>query len=446
MSKPIVSKFGGSSTANPGCVDAIKGMVEENPARKIIVVSAHGKRDEKDTKDTDLLIELAKTKEPSVRRKIIGRAREIHPEINEKIFDSLNINLTKRVRSNLEGRAYRDNIEAFGEFAAAKLYAASLGFKFIDSANLFRMSSEFGAAKALPETEDLIRRELENLKEPVVIGGYYGSTEDGLLAVFDRGGSDITGAIVTAATDAEIYENCTDRDGISAADPRLVESPRRIDRITYDEFADLAPGFSIFHADAVDPVRRRNIPVHVRNTFDLKGKGTYIVGGRIVKEGESPVVGVSYVGNHSAFKVQSRGLDDAVGILYRSAEAFARREIPIADTPMGLEDMTFGIDNKHLEDPLEVGQIYRDLHKIAASVSDCPELEIQQVGRLIVSGKGLKGRRGIAGRIQDTLASAGVNLVYISQGATERCVVYGINPEDSKKAVNAVHDRYLAEE
>lgn len=100
---------------------------------------------------------------------------------------------------------------------------------------------------------------------------------DGSIKTFSRGGSDVTGSLVAKAVNADIYENWTDVSGFLMADPRIVENPKPIERITYKELRELSyMGASVLHEDAVFPVREVNIPINIRNTNEPENPGTII--------------------------------------------------------------------------------------------------------------------------------------------------------------------------
>src|SRR5690606_19971795 len=131
--------------------------------------------------------------------------------------------------------------------------------------------------QALPEGDAKLAK-LKDLPGIVVFPGFFGYTEDGTLRTFNRGGSDITGSLLAAATEAELYENFTDVDSVFAANPTVVDNPVAIDKMTYREMRELAyAGFSVFHDEALMPAFRRSVPVCIKNTNNPTAPGTLIV-------------------------------------------------------------------------------------------------------------------------------------------------------------------------
>ncbi len=128
--------------------------------------------------------------------------------------------------------------------------------------------------------EDLTNREIAKElanHETAVIPGFYGLKVDGTIKTFSRGGSDITGALVARAVEADVYENWTDVSGFLMADPRIVKDPKPISSISYKELRELSyMGASVLHEDAIYPARVANIPINIRNTNKPEDPGTII--------------------------------------------------------------------------------------------------------------------------------------------------------------------------
>jgi len=203
-----------------------------------------------------------------------------------------------------------DLIKSFGEDASAMIVADKLRATYVSPEKLLVVSSDFGNARILPESEERIWA--LSLDDVIVVPGFFGYTRGGEVATFSRGGSDLTGAYIAAALGAEVYENYTDS-GIAAAFP-FVDNPRTIDELTFDEMRDLSySGFRIFHPEAMGPVARRGIPVHVRGFRSYPEKGTYIVGERV--NGKNSLVGVAYQEGFSSINISRFGMNEEKGIL-----------------------------------------------------------------------------------------------------------------------------------
>ena len=227
-----VLKFGGSSLADAAHFRAVADIVKAEPDRRYVVASAPGKRKSGDAKVTDLLYkcyELASNEEDitEVFDEIKARYNDIISELG------IDLDLTEsfeKIRNSLLHSSGRDYIASRGEYLNAMILAKFLGFDFIDAKKVifFKENGVFDSER----TNEILRDYL--LKhEYAVIPGFYGSMPNGTIKTFSRGGSDITGSIVARAASATIYENWTDVSGFLMADPRCIDNPKPIDKITY---------------------------------------------------------------------------------------------------------------------------------------------------------------------------------------------------------------------
>ena len=217
-----VAKFGGSSMADAGQYQKIREILLSDSARKVVVVSAAGKREKNDHKITDLLyLCYAHTQYgvdcTGVFEMITSRYLQIRDDLGIQLdLESEFAELKKR----LDAKAVsQDALVSRGEYYSAKLMAAYLGFRFVDAADWIKFNFDGTVDR---ETSYEALRQLVLRGQGVVIPGFYGVMPDGNIRTFTRGGSDITGALAAAALDADVYENWTDVSGILMADPRIV--------------------------------------------------------------------------------------------------------------------------------------------------------------------------------------------------------------------------------
>ena len=232
-----VLKFGGSSMADAQQLSKVRSIVESDPSRRVVVVSAAGKRFKNDHKITDLLYLCHAHLQYGVSCDAVfdmvrSRYLEIRDELElstplEQEFDALRQKMDKGISA--------DELVSRGEYFAARLMADYLGFDFLDSTMWlhFRMDGTVDQEVSY----QALQRAASGRR--VVIPGFYGVLPDGSIHTFSRGGSDITGALAAAALDADVYENWTDVAGFLMADPKSVPDPRAIERITYEELREL---------------------------------------------------------------------------------------------------------------------------------------------------------------------------------------------------------------
>ena len=271
-----VAKFGGSSVADGIQLTKTKQIIEQDPDRKFIVVSAPGKRFDSDNKITDLLY-LCKThidhNLPYDQVFQVVADRYMAVKLNLGVDVDLMAHLDE-IRETLKKNPTADYIASRGEYLNAVLIAAFLGYDFVDAAGLIKFDAK--GRLLIEDTDKALKEELEK-HENAVIPGFYGSTPDGNIKTFSRGGSDITGSLVARAIGADVYENWTDVSGFLMADPRIVKNPKQIANVSYKELRELSyMGASVLHEDAIYPARMANVPINIRNTNKPEDPGTMI--------------------------------------------------------------------------------------------------------------------------------------------------------------------------
>ena len=301
-----VAKFGGSSLASAAQIAKAAAIVRADPDRRYVVASAPGKRTPSDTKVTDLLYQTYEQRGGDYKpllSQIEQRYAEIVRDLGVEVdlgpeFAEIESRLRSCLRQDDKGRRQDDNgrrqddngrrqddngkreddgpdyFASRGEYLNSLIIAAYLGWPFVDAADVIRFSDsgEFLAE----ETDQLLADRLSKL-DHAVVPGFYGATSSGEIHTFPRGGSDVTGALVARAVDADVYENWTDVSGVLAADPRVVDSPRPIMRVSYSALHELTRlGASVLHENAVKPVHEKGIPINIRNTDRPEDEGTWI--------------------------------------------------------------------------------------------------------------------------------------------------------------------------
>ncbi|MBP5372915.1 MAG: aspartate kinase, partial [Clostridia bacterium] len=228
-----VAKFGGTSVASAKTFKMIKDIVLKDERRKVVVVSAPGKREKDDSKVTDLLYLLNAHINYGVdysgifnliKERYIAIRNDLGVEIDlESEFDEIENNVKKGF-----GEEY---LVSRGEYLCAKLMAAYLGFEFVDAEKLFF----FDYYGRIDEKKTDSAISAVKVGKGIVVPGFYGVYPNGLVKLFSRGGSDITGALLARGLNASLYENWTDVSGIMMTDPIIVDNPKRIEEITYEE-------------------------------------------------------------------------------------------------------------------------------------------------------------------------------------------------------------------
>ena len=438
----IVVKFGGSSLASAEQFKKVGKIIKKDEARKYVIPSAPGKRTPDDTKVTDLLYSCygqAILEEDECEENFESLLAAIKKRY-EEIISGLGLTLSLddefwTIRKNFSKKIGRDYAASRGEYLNGIIMAAYLGYEFIDAAEviLFDAAGNFDAEK----TDKLLSKRLAKT-ERAVIPGFYGSMPGGKIKTFSRGGSDITGSIVSKAVHADLYENWTDVSGFLIADPRIVRKPKSIDVITYRELRELSyMGATVLHEDAIFPVRKEGIPINIRNTNSPEDKGTLIVEGTCRKP-RFVITGIAGKKDFASITVEKAMMNSEVGFCKKVLEVFDGNDISIEHMPSGIDTMTIFVHQDEFEEKEQ--KVIAGIHR--AVEPDFLELE-SDLALIAVVGRGMRATRGTSGRIFSALAHANVNVKMIDQGSSELNIIIGVRNHDFETAVNAIYDIFV---
>ena len=434
-----VTKFGGSSMADAGQYRKVRDIIMSDPARKIVVVSAAGKRDANDHKITDLLYLCYAHVQYGVDcsgifEMIASRYLQIRDELGLKLplEDEFN-ELKARLDAN---RISQDELVSRGEYFSAKILAAYLGYTFVDSADWisFRMDGTVDQ----PTSYQVFRAVAAG--HGIVTPGFYGSMPNGHIKTFTRGGSDITGALAAAALDADVYENWTDVSGILMADPRIVANPQTIPEVTYDELRELSyTGAQVLHEGTIFPVREKQIPLNIRNTNDPDHPGTMIQ--EHFDTDRSPdrfITGITGKKDFSIVHLCKRGLSNEVGLLRKILSIYERHHISVDYVPNGIDNVSVLMQTAAIEPYLYtiLGEIQQEIEPDRLTVYD-------EIAIVAAVGRKMAGRPGISGKIFGAMGQAGVNIRMITQGPDELNIIFGVENKDFAKAIQVLYDSFV---
>lgn len=454
LSKMKVAKFGGSSVANASQIKKVVDIVLADKDRRIVVVSAPGKRLKEDTKVTDLLITLAETiisgKDGKLELKIIiERFKNIIDELSlsHELLEEMQNDILNRIAEDKSlPTKFIDGVKALGEDLSAKVIAAyinSIGVKakYVNPKDAgLLLSEEFGNATVLEKSYANLAK-LKDETALVIFPGFFGYTEKGDVVTFPRGGSDITGAILAKAVNAEVYENFTDVDGVFAAAPNIVDNPKLIDEFTYREMRELSyGGFNVLHAEALQPVYEANIPVHILNTNNPSAKGTRIVANR--NKNINPVVGVSGEADFSCLYVSKYLMNREVGFGRKLLEIIEDENIPYQHAPSGIDNISVIVRNSAITEEKE--------KRIYERVRD--ELNVDNIyfehglALIMLVGEGMQQCVGVSARAMHSMEKCNINIEMLNQGISEVSIMIGVKDDDLNRAIKSIYKSFFEEQ
>ena len=443
-----VTKFGGSSLANAFQIQKVCSIVLSDPDRRVVVVSAPGKRTKEDIKVTDLLIDVAKSRIAGTDYKtplsaVIARFEEITSELKiQSVLPEVISAVTEVVEAEIHDSVlYLDSVKAMGEDSSARVVAAylnSTGHKAEycnpKECGLFLEHNDIGKAVILEESYDNLSGLVKDSDTIYVFPGFYGYTKQGQIITFSRGGSDITGSILAGAIKAEVYENWTDVDSVYAVNPSLVNNPFPIREITYDEMRELAyAGFTVLHEDALFPVYVRGIPINIKNTNNPSAKGTWIVSKRT--HYDSLVTGIAGEKGFCAVTVSKYLMNQQVGFLWNVMRIFMEEGISVEHIPSGIDTVSIIVRKKYFTPEKQEVICNRILKELNAT-----DIKVERdLAIVMIVGEAMANSVGIMARAASALSNAGINLRIVNQGASEISMMFGVAESYCSYAVKVLY-------
>lgn len=430
-----VTKFGGSSVADVIQINKLKDIIESDVERKYVVVSAPGKRFAQDSKITDLLYSCMMHKEHNIPYEQLFQVvcdRFTAVEVNLGVHAGL----TKEfeiIKENIDAGASIDYLASRGEYLNGKLIAAFLGIDFVDAADVIKFDSKGRFLEN--ETNEALKEELVK-HDRALVPGFYGAKPDGTIKTFSRGGSDITGALLARAVEADVYENWTDVSGFLVADPRIVEYAKPMEYISYDELRELSyMGASVLHEDAIYPARIANIPINIRNTNAPEDKGTLIVA-KPVKDTNRVITGIAGSKDFVVIAITKHNLKSERGFIRRLAGILEDKNITLEHMPSGIDTISVVVSN------LDGGGLDELIDEFERQLQPDSLEVIENLCLIATVGEGMAFRKGVSAKLFAALAEADVNIRMIDQGSSEMNIIVGVENKDKNRAIKAIYDAF----
>jgi aspartokinase/homoserine dehydrogenase 1 len=457
----LVLKFGGTSVGTAGALEQLFAIVndrEHGPRVRVVVVSALSGM-------TDSLIAIARQAAggdggytamvEAMRRRHLDLTAGLFDEESRKAACAMIEGAFSELSRTLDGVTILrelslrslDYIMSFGERLSASLIARFFVFRgfnaeYLDAREVVKTDKSYGAAHVIPgETYGRIRSYLEKRPALQIATGFIASDDEGHATTLGRGGSDLSAAVFGAAIGAEAVEIWTDVDGILTADPRMVKTAFKIDRISYEEALELSHfGAKVLHPPTVRPALEKGIPIVIRNTFNPAGSGTRITG----EAGDSPypIRGISSLGNITLVRLQGTGMVGVAGFSSRLFNALARRQINVILITQSSSEYSicFAVDPAAAAAAAALKEEFE--REISAATIDEPVVE-GGLAVIAVVGSRMKRRSGISGKVFHALGRNGINIVAIAQGSSELNISAVISRHDEAKALNAIHEAFF---
>lgn len=438
MNNIIVTKFGGSSLSDAEQFKKVKSIIMSDKRRKYVVPSAPGKRFKNDYKITDLLYLCHAHVEQGIPfddvfTVISKRYRELAKELSV----SINVDAyLDEIKKNISSGETADYTASRGEYLNGLILADYLNFQFIDASEVISFN-KYGFLDA-EKTQSVISQRLSETQN-AVIPGFYGSLPNGHLKTFSRGGSDVTGAIVARGVNADLYENWTDVSGFYMADPRIIENPKLIEKVTYRELRELSyMGASVLHEDAIFPVRKAGIPINIKNTNIPTDPGTLIINDLESTPYLGTITGIAGKKDFTVIAIEKAMLNNELGISRKLLSILESHGVSLENMPSGIDSICLVIEESQLENKLDkiVDEIKRQCEP--DSIDVYPGMAL-----IATVGRGMSQNRGMAAKIFQALADNKINIRMINQGSSEINVIVGVENYDFENAIKSLYHAFV---
>ena len=407
-----VAKFGGSSLSDSAQFAKVKHIVESDDARKVVVVSAPGRRTSDDNKITDLLylckahLKYDVSPDP-IFEMISARYREIRDQLGLTLDVDSEL---AEIRSKMTKNMSVDYLVSRGEYLNAKLMAEYLGYHFVDSADWVAFGYD---GKVDYEKTEQQLREIYNVYNRIVVPGFYGSLPNGQIHTFSRG------------PESYRFEVC------SAGLERPLKRPSDFERYM---------GAAVLHEDTVVPVRRKDIPVNIRNTNDPEAEGTIIRESFEADNAEETsrfITGITGKKDFSIISLHKANMSDAVGAIRRVLEVLEQYRIPIAQIPSGIDSFSLVVPTGKLA-PVKydlISDIKRNCQITDINVQD-------DISLIAIVGRQMAYRTGISGKIFGALGANRINIRTIEQSSDEINIMVGVFTKDFEKTIQVLYESF----
>lgn len=433
-----VSKFGGTSLADSNQFRKVCSIIKADPQRRYIVPSAFGKRYSTDEKVTDLLYTCYKNVQNGTPFNDVfscfeERCINLVKELNISIDIKKHLDL---IRDEIANGASKDYVASRGEYVSGLILAELIDYKFIDAAKVIKFDDN--GLLNFVETERALKYALSKYPR-AVIPGFYGSTPEGNIKTFSRGGSDITGAIVARSSDADIYENWTDVPGLLMTDPTIVKNPKLVKNVTYRELRELAyMGATVIHDEAVRPVREVGIPINLRSTNEPSNPGT-IISKNSKCNVKGSITGISGRKDFSVITLELNPSSTKIDCITKILNILQEKSLSFERLPSGIDTISIVISNSNLENNLGsvVEEIKRQCQPDAIDV-------FSDLALIATVGEGMVYTPGTAARLCNSLHKANINIRLIDQGSSEINIVVGVANDDFQRAIQAVYKEFAS--
>ncbi len=428
-----VVKFGGSSLADSNQFKKVKAIIDADPSRSIVVVSALGKRNKQDHKITDLLyLTGAHLKygvdETPVFSIVKERYQEVKNDLNLDVYLEQEF---KQIEQEFSKNIDEEYLVSRGEYLAAKLMSCYLGYTFVDAKDLifFDYNGNINENKTYEALQEILKK---NVK--IVVPGFYGAYPDGKIHLLSRGGSDVTGSILAKASSASIYENWTDVSGFLVTDPRIVTDPKQIKEISYEELRELSyMGANVLHEDTIFPVQELDIPINVKNTNCPLDPGTIITSNP--KDKSQIITGIAGKKDYVSITILKKQKTPKLIVIKQVLDVLVKYNVNVEHMPSSIDSFSLIISSN---------DISKHLYEVVAEIkalNEVTDVIVEQgIALVAVVGRNMALKPGMSAKLFSIFGKNDINIKVIAQASQELSIIVGVENSQFEKAIKAIYE------
>lgn len=454
-----VLKFGGTSVGSAEGLRQVKRVVEACHEEVIVVVSALGGITDQllltsrmaaagDMEYKNQLDQIVMRHRQTIEDTVDSSCRaEVLAKVNALLDELANIFKGVCLIKDLSPKT-GDAIVSYGERLSSVIVQGVLApAELFDARDFIKTKPYFG--KHIVEfapTEELIRARFAVMPKVTVVPGFIASdNQTGDVTNLGRGGSDYTASVLAATLKADSLEIWTDVDGFMTADPKVISNAYVIEHLTFVEAMELCNfGAKVIYPPTIFPAYHNNIPIRIRNTFNLDAPGTYITKDKTPDS--RTIKGISSINDTCLITIRGLGMVGVIGVNYRIFKALSKSGISVFFVSQAASENTTSIGVRNGDAELAVQVLSTEFAQEISMGEINPPVTQHDLATVAIVGENMRHRPGVAGKLFGTLGRNGINVIACAQGASETNISFVVAKENLRKSLNVIHDSFFLSE
>ena len=454
-----VLKFGGTSVGSAEGLRQVKRVVEACHEEVIVVVSALGGVTDQllltsrmaaagDMEYKNQLDQIVMRHRQAIEDTVDSSCRaEVLAKVNALLDELANIFKGVCLIKDLSPKT-GDAIVSYGELLSSVIVQGVLApAELFDARDFIKTKPYFG--KHIVEfapTEELIRARFAVMPKVTVVPGFIASDNlTGDVTNLGRGGSDYTASVLAATLKADSLEIWTDVDGFMTADPKVISNAYVIEHLTFVEAMELCNfGAKVIYPPTIFPAYHNNIPIRIRNTFNLDAPGTYITKDKTPDS--RTIKGISSINDTCLITIRGLGMVGVIGVNYRIFKALSKSGISVFFVSQAASENTTSIGVRNGDAELAVQVLSTEFAQEISMGEINPPVTQHDLATVAIVGENMRHRPGVAGKLFGTLGRNGINVIACAQGASETNISFVVAKENLRKSLNVIHDSFFLSE